>query len=77
MHYNFYILGVYQRTYGNRIGDHAVKILGWGKESGIEYWLCANTWGPTWGMNGMFKIRRGTLECGIELRVTGGRPIVT
>lgn len=52
-------------------------MVGWGKESGIDYWLCANTWSKSWGMDGMFKIRRGTNECGIEWRVTGGRPLVT
>lgn len=50
--------------------------MGWGQDDGIDYWLCANTWGSSWGMSGMFKIRRGTNECGIENRITGGLPKV-
>jgi len=48
-------------------GGHAVKIIGWGTESGTDYWLVANSWGTTtWGDQGFFKIKRGTNECGIE-----------
>lgn len=68
--------GIYQYTTGKLKGDHAVKIMGWGQDDGIDYWLCANTWGYSWGMGGMFKIRRGTNECGIENRITGGLPKV-
>ncbi len=25
-----------------RVGGHAVKLMGWGVENGIDYWLCAN-----------------------------------
>ncbi|KAE9539349.1 hypothetical protein AGLY_004601 [Aphis glycines] len=68
--------GIYQYTAGALKGDHAVKIMGWGQDDGIDYWLCANTWGTSWGMRGMFKIRRGRNECGIENRITGGLPKV-
>ncbi|CAF0948760.1 unnamed protein product [Brachionus calyciflorus] len=37
---------------------HAVKILGWGTENGVDYWLAANSWGPEWGENGYFRIKR-------------------
>merc|ERR1711970_1169222 len=48
-------------------GGHAVKMIGWGSESGTDYWLVANSWGTTqWGEGGFFKIKRGTNECGIE-----------
>lgn len=44
-------------------GGHAVKVLGWGKENGLDYWLCANSWGSGWGDQGYFKIAFG--QCGI------------
>ena len=58
--------GVYYYKYGSFVGGHAIKIIGWGVENGIKYWLCANSWGTWWGLGGFFKIRRGTNECYIE-----------
>ncbi len=37
-------------------GGHAIKVVGWGKQNGEEYWLCANSWGADWGDKGYFKI---------------------
>ncbi|VVC34016.1 Cysteine peptidase, cysteine active site,Peptidase C1A, papain C-terminal,Cysteine peptidase [Cinara cedri] len=72
----YYQGGIYQYVTGSLQGDHAVKLMGWGQDDGIDYWLVANTWGYLWGMNGMFKIRRGINECEIESRITGGLPKV-
>ena len=47
-------------------GWHAVRVIGWGKEKGKDFWLCANSWGSDWGENGFFKIRRGTNEASCE-----------
>ena len=45
--------------------DHAVLVIGYGTEGGVDYWLVKNSWGPDWGDNGKIKIKRGTNECGI------------
>lgn len=37
-------------------GSHIVKIIGWGTENGLKYWLIENTWGSDWGENGLAKI---------------------
>jgi cathepsin B len=55
-----YKSGVYHRTNGYKIGGHAIKIVGWGVENNIPYWLIANSWNEEWGDKGFFKIRRGT-----------------
>lgn len=47
-------------------GGHAVKFMGWGTESSTDYWLVANSWGTSWGLDGYFKIKRGNNECRIE-----------
>ncbi|XP_034250308.1 tubulointerstitial nephritis antigen-like [Thrips palmi] len=49
-----------------RSGFHSVRIIGWGEEEGVKYWLVANSWGEWWGEGGFFRIRRGVNECQIE-----------
>ena len=49
---------------GSLEGGHAIKVIGWGNESGLDYWLCVNSWGPSWGLEGHFKIKVG--DCGID-----------
>lgn len=57
------------------LGLHSVKLIGWGEENGVPYWMLVNSWGSDWGENGTFRIRRGTNECGIEKEVTAGIPM--
>jgi len=51
--------------------DHAVTVVGYGHDNGMDYWLVKNSWGSTWGQNGFMKLKRGVGMCGI------GREIVT
>jgi len=68
-----YAGGIYQRTKeGILVGGHAVRIVGWGTEDGVDYWIVANSWGQLWGEGGFFRIRRGTNECNIESIVLAG-----
>jgi len=69
-----YKSGVYQHTTGGELGGHAVKMVGWGVENGTPYWKVANSWNPSWGDKGYFKILRGSDECGIEDQVCAGIP---
>jgi cathepsin B len=54
-----YRTGVYQHVTGKQLGGHAVEVIGYGEEDGVEYWLCANSWNTSWGENGYFKIAIG------------------
>jgi cathepsin B len=39
-----YRSGVYKHTSGDELGGHAIKIIGWGVDSGTPYWLVANSY---------------------------------
>jgi len=67
-----YTSGVYHHVDGSMLGGHAVKVVGWGTEKGTPYWLVANSWNVTWGMDGYFKIQRGNNECGFEGQALAG-----
>ncbi len=71
-----YKSGVYQHVHGKSLGYHAVKMIGWGIENGVKYWIIVNSWNEGWGDNGTFKILRGANHLGIEGQVVAGIPVL-
>jgi len=59
-----YTGGVYKHTTGSLLGGHAVMNIGWGNLNGVNYWICANSWTASWGIQGYFWIAFG--QCGID-----------
>jgi len=55
---------------GTRL-DHGVLVVGYGTEGTQDYWLLKNSWGPTWGEKGYFRIARdsgrGDGICGLQM----------
>ena len=72
--FSSYKSGIYQHVYGKKEGGHGVKIIGWGEENGVKYWIIANSWNPRWGESGFFRMLRGTNECDIESSCSAGTP---
>ena len=69
----FYHKGVYSPTFCDaKKLDHAVLAVGYGTDGGKDYWTVKNSWGPKWGEDGYFRIKRGSGTCGINSHVTTG-----
>ena len=65
--------GVYDGCSNNPV-NHAVQVIGWGTQNGLDYWLIKNSWGEDFGDGGIAKIRRG--YCGMASRcaAAGAQP---
>ncbi len=61
-----YKSGIYFYKTGILLGGHAVRVVGYGQENGVKFWIIANSWGLYWGENGFFRMRRGTNEARVE-----------
>lgn len=69
--WQMYESGVMDSDCGQRL-NHAVLVVGYGREDGLDYWLVKNTWGEDWGIEGYVKILRDDEStdgglCGIAL----------
>ena len=49
--------GIYSEVKLLPIPNHEISVVGWGKEHGIEYWICRNSWGTYWGEGGFFRMQ--------------------
>jgi len=57
--------GVYEHKSGEKIDSHVVTIVGW--DDSQDAWICKNSWGDKWGMEGYFKIKRDNSMIGMQI----------
>jgi len=55
--------------------NHAIQLVGWGTEAGVDYYTVRNSWGPYWGEDGYIRIVRfgeGSEPCDIDYNPGAG-----
>merc|ERR1719426_163456 len=71
--FQFYKSGVFGGTCGTKL-DHGVLVVGYGTDSGKDYWKVKNSWGKTWGQDGYIMMAKDISsskgQCGIAAQAS-------
>ncbi|XP_017077676.1 procathepsin L-like [Drosophila eugracilis] len=55
--------------------NHAILVVGYGSENGLDYWIVKNSWDDSWGEEGYFRLLRGKNFCQIAAECS--YPLIT
>jgi C1A family cysteine protease len=64
-----YTGGVYRPTTNDLAGYHAICVVGYSDTE--ECWICKNSWGPSWGDGGWFKMGYGECQMDTQFAMYG------
>ena len=70
--FQLYSSGIISKGCGTNL-DHGVLVVGYGAENGQDYWILKNSWGPSWGEKGFFRVAKGGDDahgpgvCGLQM----------
>ena len=73
--FQLYKSGVFTGTCGTNL-DHGVLVVGYGTDSGLDYYKVKNSWSTSWGEGGYIRLGRGSQynmgsgQCGILLQAS-------
>lgn len=58
--------------------SHSCLLIGWGfdEETQMKYWNVRNSYGPDWGEDGNFRVRRGVNDYGCEGEASAIIPVL-
>lgn len=57
-YFQSYSGGILDSTACGTTLDHAVEIIGYGSQNGVDYWIVRNSWGSSWGESGYVRIKK-------------------
>ncbi|CAJ0918186.1 unnamed protein product, partial [Mesorhabditis belari] len=66
--FQYYKEGIFDKTCEGleKLGGHAIVVVGYGVEDDVPYWIAKNSWGDDWGEGGYIKFKAGENLCRIE-----------
>lgn len=71
--FQLYKSGVLTAACGTNL-DHGVLAVGYGTDSGLNYWTVKNSWGTSWGESGYIRLSRDVTQSGGQCGILMGPP---